>query len=128
MEKVKPSIADVRKAAAIYFQMSQADLVSDAQDRRVAYPRMMAMCVARRMGGASLPSIGRAFGGRDHTTVMSAIAKVDRLPKMQAAADGVALLSARMCIERRARESAWIYQAIKLGQIVPAAVESEVSA
>jgi hypothetical protein len=120
---MRPSMQDISKAAALYFGVPLDELRGQSRVRRVVYPRMMAMTVAHRMGGMSLPSIGLAFGGRDHATVLSAMAKVDSLPKMLAGADGVALLAARICVDRRARESAWIYQGLKLGQMIPARVE-----
>ena len=56
--------------------LTMAELVSDKRTRRVVAPRQLAMYLARELTDASLPQIGRAFGGRDHTTVMYAVQKV----------------------------------------------------
>ena len=56
--------------------LSLAELTGDKRTRRVVRPRQIAMYLARELTDASLPQIGRAFGGRDHTTVMYAVQKV----------------------------------------------------
>jgi len=61
-----------------HYGVSIADLRSQKRTKRVVEPRQVAMYLARELTDASLPSIGRAFGGRDHTTVMHAVQKVAR--------------------------------------------------
>lgn len=116
---MRPSVRDISKAAALYFELPLDELRGRGRARRVAYPRMMAMTVAYRMCGVSMSSIGDAFGGRDHTTVLSSIRKVDSRPKMQEASDGLALVAVRICVERRALERELVHQGIHLGQIAP---------
>jgi chromosomal replication initiator protein len=66
------SVADIQAAACEYFGVSPEELVSSARSARVAWPRAVAMYLARELTTESLPSIGRRFGGRDHTTVLHA--------------------------------------------------------
>jgi chromosomal replication initiator protein len=61
-----------------HYGVSIADLRSQKRTKRVVGPRQVAMYLARELTDASLPSIGRSFGGRDHTTVMHAVQKVSR--------------------------------------------------
>jgi chromosomal replication initiator protein len=62
-----------------YFGISKADLVGSSRSKNFAYPRQVAMYLSRELTDESLPKIGRAFGGRDHTTVMHATAKISNL-------------------------------------------------
>jgi chromosomal replication initiator protein len=55
------------------------ELTSDKRTRRIVGPRQVAMYLSRELTDSSLPAIGRAFGGRDHTTVMYAVQKVANL-------------------------------------------------
>jgi chromosomal replication initiator protein len=55
-----------------HFGLSSEELLSSARTARIAWPRQVAMYLARELTGESLPSIGRHFGGRDHTTVLHA--------------------------------------------------------
>jgi chromosomal replication initiator protein len=66
------TIADVQRTVCDAFALSHADLVGPQRTSRVAWPRQVAMYLARELTDQSLPTIGRAFGGRDHTTVMYA--------------------------------------------------------
>jgi chromosomal replication initiator protein len=66
------SIADIQAAACAYFGVSLQDLNSPGRRARIAWPRQVAMYLARELTSESLPSIGRCFGGRDHTTVLHA--------------------------------------------------------
>jgi chromosomal replication initiator protein len=56
-----------------------AELISAKRSQSVAYPRQVAMYLSREMTDASLPKIGKEFGGRDHTTVIHATSKITRL-------------------------------------------------
>ena len=61
------------------FALTGVELVSQRRSQAVAYPRQVAMYLCRELTDASLPKIGKEFGGRDHTTVMHANAKITRL-------------------------------------------------
>jgi chromosomal replication initiator protein len=69
---VRRSIEDVQRAICEAFSISPDDLVSSGRTQRLVGPRPLAMYLARELTGQTLPAIGRAFGGRDHTTVMHA--------------------------------------------------------
>ena len=62
-----------------YFGISRADLVGSSRSKSFAYPRQVAMYLCREITDESLPKIGRAFGGRDHSTVMHATSKIANL-------------------------------------------------
>jgi chromosomal replication initiator protein len=62
-----------------YFGVAKADLIGQSRSKGFAYPRQVAMYLARELTDESLPKIGKAFGGRDHSTVMHATAKISRL-------------------------------------------------
>jgi chromosomal replication initiator protein len=70
--KREHSVADIQAAACAHFGVSIEELVSSARSARVAWPRQVAMYLARELTGESLLAIGRRFGGRDHTTVLHA--------------------------------------------------------
>ena len=62
-----------------YFGVAKADLVGQSRSKGFAYPRQIAMYLSRELTDESLPKIGKAFGGRDHSTVMHATAKISNL-------------------------------------------------
>ena len=66
------SIPNIQKTVADYYQLRLADLLSIKRSRSIARPRQVAMSLAKELTEHSLPEIGDAFGGRDHTTVMHA--------------------------------------------------------
>jgi chromosomal replication initiator protein len=66
------SITEIQTAACDYFGVSPDELLSTSRSARVAWPRQLAMYLARELTDESLPAIGRHFGGRDHTTVLHA--------------------------------------------------------
>jgi chromosomal replication initiator protein len=73
--KIEPparSIAEIKAAACEQFGLSPEELVSSGRTARLAWPRQVAMYLARELTQESLPAIGREFGGRDHTTVLHA--------------------------------------------------------
>ena len=70
------SILDVQKVVCSYYHLRLDDLVSRSRQKDIAYPRQVAMYLARKLTGLSLPKIGKEFGGRDHTTVLYAYDKI----------------------------------------------------
>jgi chromosomal replication initiator protein len=72
------SIETIQQEVCRYAGVSIAELKGDRRTKRVVIPRQVAMYLARELTDASLPAIGRAFGGRDHTTVIYAVQKVGR--------------------------------------------------
>ncbi len=73
------TIENIQKTVAQYYKLRVADLVSKRRTRSVARPRQVAMALAKELTNHSLPEIGDAFGGRDHTTVLHACRKVGDL-------------------------------------------------
>ena len=77
------SIENIQKTVAEYYKMRVADLLSKRRNRSVARPRQLAMTLAKELTNHSLPEIGDAFGGRDHTTVIHACRKIAELRKIE---------------------------------------------
>ncbi len=73
------TIDNIQKTVAEYYKIKVADLLSKRRSRSVARPRQVAMALAKELTNHSLPEIGDAFGGRDHTTVLHACRKVKQL-------------------------------------------------
>ena len=73
------TIDDIQKAVSAHFDMKPLDLVSARRARAVARPRQIAMYLAKRLTTRSLPEIGRKFGGRDHSTVIHAVRRIEEL-------------------------------------------------
>jgi chromosomal replication initiator protein len=87
------TIEDIQKRVAAHFNVRHADMFSERRSRSVARPRQIAMYLAKQLTQRSLPEIGRKFGGRDHTTVMHAVRKVEELRAQdQAFAEDVDML------------------------------------
>ena len=88
------TVDDIQKVVAEYYALKQADLLSERRNRAVARPRQTAMWLCKQLTTRSLPDIGRRFGGRDHTTVLHAVRRIDELKAVEAplAADVEALL------------------------------------
>ena len=72
------TVDEIQKKVASYFQVDLVEIRGAKRQRSVLYPRQVAMFLCRRLTEASLPEIGQAFGGRDHTTVMHAVDKIER--------------------------------------------------
>ncbi|WP_448212444.1 chromosomal replication initiator protein DnaA [Colwellia sp. MEBiC06753] len=70
------TIDNIQKTVAEYYKIKVADLLSKRRSRSVARPRQIAMALSKELTNHSLPEIGDAFGGRDHTTVLHACRKV----------------------------------------------------
>jgi chromosomal replication initiator protein len=73
------TIANIQKTVAEYYSIKIADLLSKRRSRSVARPRQVAMALAKELTNHSLPEVGDAFGGRDHTTVLHACRKIEQL-------------------------------------------------
>ena len=73
------SMDNIQRTAAEYYKIKVADLMSKRRNRSVARPRQVAMALAKELTRHSLPEIGDAFGGRDHTTVLHACRKIKEL-------------------------------------------------
>jgi chromosomal replication initiator protein len=73
------TIARIQEAVCDRFSLTVQELVSPRRSQAVAYPRQVAMYLSRELTDSSLPKIGKEFGGRDHTTVLHANAKITRM-------------------------------------------------
>ncbi|MCW8826888.1 MAG: chromosomal replication initiator protein DnaA [Gammaproteobacteria bacterium] len=73
------TIDNIQKSAAEYFKIRVAEILSKKKSRSIARPRQIAMALTKELTSHSLPEIGEAFGGRDHTTVLYACRKVNEL-------------------------------------------------
>ena len=73
------TIVNIQKAVAEYYKMRVSDLLSRRRTRTIARPRQMAMALSKELTEHSLPEIGDAFGGRDHTTVLHACRRIEGL-------------------------------------------------
>src|SRR4051812_8148695 len=78
-EEVMLTIREIQQAVSLRYGVTTLDLVSQRRSRQIALARHVAMWVARHLTDQSCPGIGRAFGNRDHSTVMHAIGRVDAL-------------------------------------------------
>ena len=77
----KISIDNIQKTVCDYYGIRVSDLKGKRRNRQIARPRQVAMALAKELTSMSLPDIGDAFGGRDHTTVIHACKKVDELSR-----------------------------------------------
>ncbi len=75
----KLTIDEIQRKVAEHYHLKLTDLLSARRAREVARPRQVAMYLAKKLTPRSLPEIGRRFGGRDHTTVMHAVKRIDEL-------------------------------------------------
>ena len=73
------SIEDIQKIVVAYYNLSMNDFLSARRSRHIARPRQIAMYLSKKLTTKSLPEIGRKFTGRDHTTVIHAIKKIEEL-------------------------------------------------
>ena len=75
----KVTVDQIQKTVSEHYSLKQADLISERRARAVARPRQVAMWLAKQITTRSLPDIGRRFGGRDHTTVLHAVRRIEAL-------------------------------------------------
>ena len=73
----KVTLNDIKEIVSNYYNISTEDLVSKRKTKNIAYPRQVAMYIARKLTDMSLPKLGEEFGGRDHSTVLHAYNKVE---------------------------------------------------
>ena len=73
------SIDNIQRTVAEYYKIKIADLLSKRRSRSIARPRQVAMALSKELTNHSLPEIGNAFGGRDHTTVLHGCRKIKEL-------------------------------------------------
>jgi chromosomal replication initiator protein len=91
------TVEDIQRAVCDYYSIRLADLKSHRRHRAVSFPRMVAMYLCRQRLGTSFPELGDRFGGKDHTTVMSAVRKIDGLIR----SEDPAVVNAVEAIERK---------------------------
>lgn len=77
------SISTIQRETCRYYNLTHSDLVGSKRSQAIVYPRQVAMYLSRELTDMSLPKIGDEFGGRDHTTVMHATAKIQKLMSAQ---------------------------------------------
>ena len=82
------TIDEIQKLVSTHFDLKPVDLVSARRARAVARPRQIAMYLAKRLTTRSLPEIGRKFGGRDHSTVIHAVRRIEELRDTDRDVDG----------------------------------------
>ena len=78
------SIDNIQKTVAGYYKIRLADMLGKSRSRSLARPRQIAMALAKELTRHSLPEIGEAFGGRDHTTVIHAQRRIKALRESDA--------------------------------------------
>ncbi len=92
-EEKTVTIEQVQRKVSDFFGVKVSDLKAKNRTKSVAFPRQIAMYLARQLTHASLADIGRAFGGKDHTTVLHAVDKIQKLvqedPKLRTTLDGL---------------------------------------
>lgn len=90
----KLTIKDIQRAVSRFYHVTMNDIICERRQGYLIKPRQVAMFLSKDLTPHSLPEIGRRFGGRDHTTVLSAVRKIARLLPLDADLAGdVALLS-----------------------------------
>ena len=87
------TIDQIQRRVCDFFGLKMSDLKAKNRTRAIAFPRQVAMYLSRQMTHSSLSEIGRAFGGKDHTTVLHAVDKIQTLlqddPKLRKTIDGL---------------------------------------
>lgn len=77
------AISTIKREVCKYYSIGDSELIGSKRSQNIVYPRQIAMYLARELTDLSLPKIGDAFGGRDHTTVMHATAKIRKMMAAQ---------------------------------------------
>lgn len=120
------ALCDVVKAASVYFNLTPQELRGETRAFRISHPRQTVMAAATRLTGRSAKDVGAHFG-KDHTTVLHAIRALNEQVDRERDFGAIAELSHQHCTARRARERAWVTEALALGQIIPAPQQAEVA-
>lgn len=84
-EPRKVKIEDIQRVVSKHFNVTKSDLLSARRNRTIVRPRQIAMFLSKALTPRSLPEIGRRFGGRDHTTVLHAVRKIEELTNVDEA-------------------------------------------
>ncbi len=101
-----PSVAQIQRLVADAFALSTDELLSESRATRVVWPRQLAMYLAREHTGETYPALGRAFGNRNHTTIINACQRVDKRIRSDAeAAQAVRSLTDRLSEHRPDRDA-----------------------
>jgi chromosomal replication initiator protein len=95
----KITIDEIQKRVADFYNLRPADMLSPRRARQIARPRQIAMYFAKRLTTRSLPDIGRRFGGRDHTTVIHAVKRIEELRSTDSTLDDELIRLQRMLEE-----------------------------
>ncbi len=98
-EPKRVKIEDIQKLVATHYNVSRADILSSRRTATVVRPRQIAMYLAKVLTLRSLPEIGRRFGGRDHTTVLHAVRKIEGLAGKDGSLSEEIELLKRMLVE-----------------------------
>jgi chromosomal replication initiator protein len=98
-EPRKVKIEDIQRLVANHYNISKSDILSSRRTATVVRPRQIAMFLSKALTLRSLPEIGRRFGGRDHTTVLHAVRKIESLTSLDTALAGEVDLLKRMLQE-----------------------------
>ena len=95
--KPPPSVDKIQRVVARHYNVSRDDILSQRRTAAVVLPRQVAMYLAKTMTLRTLPELGRRFAGRDHTTVLHAVRKIDALVKTDLVlADVIAAIRAEL--------------------------------
>jgi chromosomal replication initiator protein len=73
------TIEEIQRKVAEHYNVRLSDMIGPKRTRTIARPRQVAMYLAKQLTSRSLPEIGRRFGGRDHTTIMHGVKKIEEL-------------------------------------------------
>jgi chromosomal replication initiator protein len=95
----KITVDEIQKRVAEFYNLRPADMVSPRRARPIARPRQIAMYFAKKLTTRSLPDIGRRFGGRDHTTVIHAVKRIEELRSVDSTLDDELIRLQRMLEE-----------------------------
>ena len=77
-EEKRIDISGIQKEVELFYKINHSDLISKKRSQGISYPRQIAMYLTRKLTGESFPDIGKAFGGKDHTSVMYACNNIER--------------------------------------------------